>query len=95
MEVVISGNFNITFRKQSRNHVKKFIATHYIMETIAGNNFNYTSLNGIGGSPKPDISEEEFSGADSWQVSGRYISSIIAKNIDMDISDFNRLQSWI
>jgi len=75
--------------EESRNHVKKFIATHYIMET-SGNNFNYTSLDGTNGPPKPDISEEELSGADSMAISGRYISSIIAKNIDMDISDFNR-----
>lgn len=75
--------------EESRNHVKKFIATHYVMET-SGNNFNYTSLDGTGGSPKPNISEEEMSGADSMAISGRYISSIIAKDIDMDISDFNR-----
>jgi len=75
--------------EESRNHVKKFIATHYIMET-SGNNFNYTSLDGTSGSPKPDISEEELSGADSMAISGRYISSIIAKDIEMDINDFNR-----
>ena len=75
--------------EESRNHVKKFIATHYVMET-SGNNFNYTSLDGTNGPPKPDISDEELSGADSMAISGRYISSIIAKNIDMDISDFNR-----
>jgi membrane-bound lytic murein transglycosylase D len=75
--------------EESRNHVKKFIATHYVMET-SGNNFNYTSLNGMSGPAKPDISEEELSGSDSMPLTGRYISSIIAKNIDMDINDFNR-----
>ncbi len=75
--------------EESRNHVKKFIATHYVMET-SGKNFNYTSLDGTNGLPKPDISDDESSGADSMAISGRYISSIIAKNIDMDINDFNR-----
>lgn len=75
--------------EESRNHVKKFIATHYVMET-SGNNFNYSSLDGTSGPPKPNISEEELSGADSMAISGRYISSIIAKNIDMAINDFNR-----
>ena len=77
--------------EQSRNHVKKFIATHYIMETgTPGDNFDYTSLNGIGGSSKPELSEKESSNSDSMKVSGRYIASIIAKNIDMDINDFSR-----
>ena len=75
--------------EESRNHVKKFIATHYVMET-SGNNFNYTTLNGSNDPVKPDITEEELSNSDSMAVSGRFISSIIAKNIDMDINDFNR-----
>ncbi|HEX7456866.1 MAG TPA: lytic transglycosylase domain-containing protein [Ginsengibacter sp.] len=75
--------------EESRNHVKKFIATHYVMET-AGSNFNYTSLNGMSGPANPDISEEELSGSDSMPISGRFISSIIAKNLNMDINDFNR-----
>ena len=77
--------------EESRNHVKKFIATHYIMETnIQNENFDYTSLNGVGDLAKPDITDGESSNADSMAVSGRYIASIIAKNIDMDINDFNR-----
>ena len=75
--------------EESRNHVKKFIATHYVMETV-GSNFNYTSLNGMSGPANPDITEKELSGSDSMPISGRYISSIIAKNLDMDITDFNR-----
>jgi membrane-bound lytic murein transglycosylase D len=74
--------------EESRNHVKKFIATHYIMET-SGSNFNYTSLNGMSDPSNPDISDKELSGSDSIPISGRYISSIIAKNIEMDINDFN------
>jgi Soluble lytic murein transglycosylase and related regulatory proteins (some contain LysM/invasin domains) len=75
--------------EESRNHVKKFIATHYIMETENPNNFDYTSLNGVGGT-RLSISENEAEGADSMKISGRYISSVIAKNIDMDVNDFNR-----
>jgi peptidoglycan lytic transglycosylase D len=75
--------------EESRNHVKKFIATHYVMET-SGNDFNYTSLNGMSEPPKPNISEEELSTSDSIAVSGRFISSVIAKYLNMDVSDFNR-----
>ena len=43
--------------EESRNHVKKFIATHYVMETDAPD-FNYTTLDG-NGEAKPDISKSE------------------------------------
>ena len=76
--------------EESRNHVKKFIATHFIMETATTNTFDYTSLNGVGGPLQPDLSEKELSNSDSMKISGRYIASIIAKNIDMDNNDFNR-----
>ncbi|MEP6926794.1 MAG: lytic transglycosylase domain-containing protein [Ginsengibacter sp.] len=81
--------------EESRNHVKKFIATHYIMETgnsdSPAGNFDYKSLNGISGaSLKPDISNEEISNSDKMSLSGKYIGAVIAKNLDMDIKDFNR-----
>ena len=77
--------------EESRNHVKKFIATHYVMETESdANNFVYTSLNGSNGNLKPSISKDEAANCDSMQVSGRYNATIIAKNLEMDISDFNR-----
>ena len=74
--------------EESRNHVKKFIATHYIMETDA-KDFNYTTLDG-NVTTKPDISKTESDSAAEIPISGRYVSTIIAKNIDMTIDDFNR-----
>ena len=80
--------------EESRNHVKKFIATHYIMETggneSASANFDYKSLNGISSPLKPDISGDEVANSDVINLSGKYISSVIAKNLEMDIKDFNR-----
>ncbi len=73
--------------EESRNHVKKFIATHYVMETGNGANFNYTSLSNNNG--KPNLSQLEDSTSDSIPVSGRYNAAIIAKNLDMEIADFN------
>jgi len=77
---------------ESRNHVKKFIATHYIMEAVNTDspNFDYTTLNG-----KPatatKLSEAEISGTDTLTISGKYNSVVIAKNLEIDINDFNRL----
>ena len=80
--------------EESRNHVKKFIATHYIMETgisdSLNGNFDYQSLNGIGGPLKPAISDEETAGSDKMSISGKYIGAVIAKNLGMELKDFNR-----
>ena len=50
----------------------------------------YKSLNGSCGSLKPDISDEETSGSNKMSLSGKYIGTVIAKNLGMDIKDFNR-----
>ena len=82
--------------EESRNHVKKFIATHYIMETGASENtadskFNYSSLNNDDSSYRiPQLTSTEKKDLDSTKVSGRYRAEVIAQNISMDISDFNR-----
>ena len=79
--------------EESRNHVKKFIATHYIMEVgngdSPGGNFDYKSINGVS-TLKPDISEEEISASDKMSLSGKYISTVVAKNLGMELKDFNR-----
>ncbi|MEO8855286.1 MAG: lytic transglycosylase domain-containing protein [Ginsengibacter sp.] len=80
--------------EESRNHVKKFIATHYIMETggnnIADSKFNYSSLSGNDSSAfTAHLSDSEKQNIDSMKVSGRYMGNIIAKNISMSMEDFN------
>jgi len=83
--------------EESRNHVKKFIATHYIMETgnkdgnPADSKFNYSSLSDNDSSLiAAHLTTDEKKDVDSTQVSGRYIAEIIARNVDMDMADFNR-----
>ncbi len=89
-------NLQYYLPEESRNHVKKFIATHYIMETgntdgnPADSKFNYSSLSDNDSSLiATHLTAEEEENVDSTQVSGRYIAEIIAKNVDMDIADFN------
>ncbi len=89
--------------EESRNHVKKFIATHYIMEAGGGmSNINTNGSYAIntrasgGGSAvnpynnKPTISVQEMEHAETETIAGKYNSVIIAKNISMDIVSFNR-----
>ncbi len=82
--------------EESRNHVKKFIATHYIMETgntgnnLQGTNYDYTNLKDGNTPLTPGITAEEDSTAGELKISGRYKATIIAKSVEMDIADFNR-----
>ncbi|MEO6315636.1 MAG: lytic transglycosylase domain-containing protein [Chitinophagaceae bacterium] len=81
---------------ESRNHVKKFIGTHYIFEGQGGlttltkkeTDENY----GVNGTYifNRQLNAAELEDAKSQTVSGKYRASVIAKNIVMDISDFNR-----
>jgi membrane-bound lytic murein transglycosylase D len=81
---------------ETRMHVKKFIGTHYIFEGQG----SVTTLT------KAEVTEQlgvtatyllnrrlttsELNNAKSLEVSGKYYSSAIAKNIMMDINEFNR-----
>lgn len=77
---------------ESRNHVKKFIATHYIMEGAGGittvtkaetQNLLMVS-NGL-------LSAEELAGSKTVSITGRYNSLIITKHVSMSILTFNRM----
>ncbi|MEO6914764.1 MAG: transglycosylase SLT domain-containing protein, partial [Chitinophagaceae bacterium] len=82
--------------EESRNHVKKFIGTHYIFEgqggltTLTrsesddhyGNNGNFTLTR--------NISSDEAIDAVTVTVRGKYNAGVIAQLIEMNIMDFNR-----
>ena len=87
--------------EESRTYVKRFIATHYIMEGTGGvtTSVNNNSVfgNSGGGLPsenpfdkKPVLTEEELSTTETQTISGKYNSLVIAKNLAMDINHFNR-----
>lgn len=81
--------------EESRNHVKKFIATHYIMETNASGvayNSNFF-VPGNGTNPYDNnnlLTPEELVKTETQTVSGKYNAAVIAKNIDMPIDTFSR-----
>jgi membrane-bound lytic murein transglycosylase D len=81
---------------ESRMHVKKFIGTHYVFEGQGG----LTTLtkaevseqygaNGLYANAR-SITAEEQKDIRTQTVSGRYHSVVIAKNILMNIEEFNR-----
>ncbi|MEO5593010.1 MAG: lytic transglycosylase domain-containing protein [Chitinophagaceae bacterium] len=81
---------------ESRNHVKKFIGTHYIFEGQGGlttltkkeTDENY-GLNGTYIFNRR-LTAAELEEAKSQTISGKYYSTVIGKNIVMEMTDFNR-----
>ena len=81
---------------ESRNHVKKFIATQYTFEG-QGSVTTLTkdeATDQLSGSSmyvfNRKISKDESSSAKTINVSGKYFSSVISKYILMDADEFNR-----
>jgi membrane-bound lytic murein transglycosylase D len=81
---------------ESRNHVKKFIGTHYIFEGQGG----VTTLTRAEAAEQIGVtatyllnrklSKQEIASSKTVVVSGKYHSSVIARNIMMTPEDFNR-----
>ena len=76
---------------ESRKHVKKFIATHYIMEGSGGvttltrneaKSFLTNTANPGNGEAENSVSQV---------ITGRYNSSVIVKHVSMDQLSFNRI----
>lgn len=83
--------------QESRNHVKKFIATHYVMETnngnvYTGNSNNFFSAGGVGNPYDNNLklSPDEMERSEVQTISGKYIGSIIAKNLSMESAAFSK-----
>ena len=74
---------------ESRNHVKKFIATHYIMEGDGG----LTTLTKKETEALVVSNSQVANDANTTvlNISGKYNSLAIAQNLQMNIDDFNRL----
>lgn len=75
---------------ESRNHVKKFIATHYIMEGQGGIT-TLTKSETQNLMAKQPAAVNDVAGLETINVSGKYNSFVIAEFVKMDMSEFNRL----
>jgi len=81
---------------ESRDHVKKFIATHYIMEGDGGLTTltkDETDILKQASNVNPaakNLSETELTNSKVQAISGRYNSLVIAKYITCSITEFNR-----
>lgn len=103
------GNVNAAIRKsnskdfwslqnflpaESRNHVKKFIAAHFIMEGRGGITTitkNETKNILLGNNSSSLLSKEELENTKTQTITGRYHSVVITKFTSMDILAFNQM----
>ncbi len=76
---------------ETMNHVKKFIATHYIMEGEGGiTTVTKDEMKDILVTGNVNLSKDEIKDSRVQSVTGRYNSMVITKHIDLDIITFNR-----
>lgn len=94
---------------ESKNYVKKFIATHYIMEGSGGVTTQVGNGGGSNAAPanmpvlpshsnasvnpfehKPSLNDLELADVKVQTISGKFNSLVIAKNLAMEITQFNR-----
>lgn len=81
--------------EESKNHVKKFIATHYIMEGEGGITTLTKSEAGeykqlAAANNRDGLTEEEKTNSLTYPLTGKYNSLVIVKHLLMDITEFNR-----
>jgi membrane-bound lytic murein transglycosylase D len=85
--------------QESRNHVKKFIGTHYIMEGSGGQTTTTTDEWAQLQSKTLDqtnllqsqLDEETLKNTFTYNIEGKYNSVVIANELVIDIAEFNRL----
>ncbi|MDO9157579.1 MAG: transglycosylase SLT domain-containing protein [Sediminibacterium sp.] len=82
--------------EETRNHVKKFIATHYVMEggggwtTMTAAETKYQKENTPQSGNTSLLSAEELANSTEILIAGRYQSLILANELSIDIQQFNR-----
>lgn len=77
---------------ESRKHVKKFIATHYIMEGSGGlTTLTKKETAHFLLTAKKPVEQNETDSSVVKIINGRYNAAIIAKHVEMGIEDFQRI----
>lgn len=79
--------------EETRNHVKRFIGTHYIFEGSGGlTTMTASEILDFDASARNSQNNVPVTGqGDFIEVSGKYKSSVIAKNLSIDVAVFNKL----
>lgn len=83
--------------EETRTHVKKYIATHYIFEGSGGwttmtakETDKYLASLALDNKQPPSLTEEELKNTTVIEVGGRYLSLVVSNYLLMDIDQFNK-----
>ena len=83
--------------EETRNHVKKFIATHYVFEggggwtTMTAEETAFQKANIQAMMSTPRLSDIDLKNTAIIQLKGKYNAAVISKNLLLDLNEFNRL----
>ncbi len=76
---------------ETMNHVKKFIAVHYIFEGEGGiTTVTKSELKDLVLNAGSNLKEDELNTSTSYKITGRFSAAIIKKYVDLDHTTFNR-----
>lgn len=76
---------------ESMNHVKKFIATHYIFEGEGGiTTVTKTEMKDLIINGSSSLKEDEMNNSTAYNIKGRFNSSVIIRHVEMDKATFDR-----
>jgi len=85
---------------ESRNHVKKFISTHYIFEGQGGittltRDEATEQIGALAGyMQNRNLTGEELNNSSTTTISGKYRAVVISKYVNMDIENFNKYNPY-
>lgn len=80
--------------EETRNHVKKFIATHYVFEGGGGVTTLTASENKKNGNTDMiSTNDTSLQNTVIIELSGRYKASVVCKYLSIDVSNFNQLNT--
>ena len=76
---------------ESKDHVKKFISTHYIMEGDGGiTTLTKSEAKNAAIFNPGNLSKEEMDSSRVLEIGGRYNDAVMIKHLEMSFADFNR-----
>lgn len=82
--------------EETRNHVKKFIGTHYVMEgtggwtTLTADETQKLKATQISENHQVSLSTDELNNTNTISLTGRYNSIVVTNSVVMDIGQFNK-----
>jgi membrane-bound lytic murein transglycosylase D len=74
--------------EETRNHVKKFIGTHYIFEGTGGETTLTAAETARQKALKPQPQADLSATHDKIYISGRFLSSVVAPALGMELANF-------